>query len=87
MKGILGLKDEWAIMNWVKRGNVRSKIWAILPVESAAVLPRIDDSGHWEDFRRLPAQRFAGHAAAAEAIEADGFCFITEALAIGPLVN
>ncbi|QIB33515.1 hypothetical protein [Ancylobacter pratisalsi] len=81
------MSEEWAIMNWVKRGNVRSKIWAILPVESQAVLPRINEDGYWEDFRRLPARRFADHDAALEAIEEDGFCFITERMAIGPLAN
>lgn len=81
------MSEEWAIMNWVKRGNVRSKIWAILPVESLAVLPRINDDGHWEDFRRLRARRFADHDAALEAIDSDGFYFITERMAIGPLAD
>ncbi|MCS0505007.1 hypothetical protein [Ancylobacter mangrovi] len=81
------MSDEWAIMNWIKRGNVRSKIWAILPVESLAVLPRLHDEGHWEEYRRLPARRFVDQDGAREAIESDGFCFIAERMAIGPLAD
>jgi hypothetical protein len=77
---------EWTINNWVKGDNQRSKIWAILPVDSRAVLPLIDDTGHWEEFRRVVAERFAEHEEAKEAIERDGFYFTRESVAIGPLL-
>jgi hypothetical protein len=76
---------EWAIMNWVRDNNTRSKIWAILPVETRAVLPRIDESGYWEDFRRFEDERFTEYEDAREAIDQDGFYFVRERVAIGPL--
>jgi len=77
---------EWAIMNWVRGSNVRSKIWAVMPVDSLTALPTIDEQGYWEDFRRIDAERFIELADAKPAIEQDGFYFVRESVAIGPLL-
>jgi len=75
---------EWAIMNWV-RNNKRTKIWAVLPVDTRAALPLLSERGHWEEYRRVDAERFLEHADAEAAIKEDGFYFVKESVAIGPL--
>lgn len=77
---------DWAIMNWVKKGEARSKVWAILPVETRAVLPLIGENGYWDEFRRIESTRFAEYDEAAEAIALDGFYFTRESVAIGALM-
>ena len=77
--------SEWAIMNWV-RGTERSKVWAVLPVESRAVLPLLSERGHWEEFRRVEAERFVEREEAEPAIEHDGFYFVRESVAIGAML-
>lgn len=76
---------DWAIINWIKKDNKRSKIWAILPVESRAVLPQIDTDGYWEEFRRIASDRFPEAEDAKAAIADDGFYFTRESVAIGAL--
>jgi hypothetical protein len=77
---------DWAIMNWV-RGNERSKVWAILPVDSRAVLPLLTERGHWEEFRKVNPERFPEREEAQEGIDRDGFYFVRESVAIGPLLK
>jgi hypothetical protein len=78
---------DWAIMNWVKKGNERSKVWAILPIDTRAVLPLIGENGYWDEFRRIESTRFAEYEDASAAIAQDGFYFTREKTAIGPLAE
>jgi hypothetical protein len=78
---------DWAIMNWVKKGNERSKVWAILPIDTRAVLPLIGENGYWDEFRRIDSTRFAEFAEATAAIAQDGFYFTRESTAIGALTG
>jgi hypothetical protein len=78
---------DWAILNWVKKSNERSKVWAILPIDTRAALPLIDESGHWDEFRRIQSTRFAEYGEAREAIAQDGYYFTRESTAIGPLTG
>jgi hypothetical protein len=74
-------------MNWVRGTNVRSKIWAVMPVDGLTALPMIDESGYWEDFRRIESTRFPEFEDATIAIEQDGFYFMRERTAIGPMLK
>lgn len=76
---------DWAIMNWVKKGERRSKVWAILPLDTRAALPLIGENGYWDEFRRIESRRFAEFAEASEAIAQDGFYFTRESTAVGAL--
>jgi len=76
---------EWAIINWIKKGNKRSKIWAIQPIDALSALPKIDEDGYWEEFRRVIAERYPEFEEARAAIEEDGFYFTRESVAIGAL--
>lgn len=78
---------DWAIMNWVKKGNERSKVWAILPIDTRAALPLIGENGYWDEYRRIESTRFAEYDEARVAIAQDGFCFTRESVAIGALTG
>ncbi|WP_222877262.1 hypothetical protein [Terrihabitans soli] len=78
---------DWAIMNWVKKGEERSKVWAILPLDTRAALPLIGENGYWDEFRKIDSTRFAEFEEAKEAIAADGFYFTRESTAIGALTG
>jgi hypothetical protein len=74
-------------MNWVKKGEARSKVWAILPLDTRAALPLIGENGYWDEFRRIDSARFAEFEEATAAIETDGFYFTRESVAIGALTG